>query len=148
MKPIAAILCLSLSSCAWLTAHKAQFAATGQQALRDALPVLTSAVVSTLRAAAQSPADANVKADWTDAMAAGLRTAGKAELTDPNTLANYIRIWSPSHADHWSTVAALAAQVALDPKLAGGPSADRLNAVATALENAAGSLRPGFDALP
>lgn len=137
--PLAILLCFAFTGCLsfrtgvsnWWTAHKTQVGQTGALAAKD----LAAFAVQALLAAAQSPHDAENKADLTDALAYGVRTMDKSSMVTADKVKAYLAIWTPN-ADHWNTIASETAAA-----LAGGPSKDRQEAVARALNDAAQQIR-------
>lgn len=92
---------VTLTSCTWYSApgNKAKVAETGQWLLGKATNIALSAVVG----AAQSQADASVKADWLDSFAAGVRSKATASFSGAD-LATLTGIWTPAKP-HWQALA-------------------------------------------
>ncbi len=138
-----AVSMLSLTGCVslrtWWGAHSAQVGATGSYLAKKAAAFALQTVI----AAAQSPEDANHKADYLDSLAYGFRTVDKSGLVTMDDFTTLASIWTPDKP-HWGE---LTGELYGAVRNAGGPSAQRLEFVAQGLNEAAAFTRAA-DAAP
>lgn len=135
------LLCFCLTSCAWFGTHKAQLGATGSWLARKAAVLAVEGVLN----AATSPHDATAKADAFDTLAAGFRTAGKNVSLTNKDVSDLYDIWKPADGPaHWDV---LKGNIVNAYALSGGPSQQRLEAIAVGLNDAAQESRAEAAAL-
>lgn len=123
----------SLSSCAYLSAHKTQLAQTGSYVAQKAASLALQTVVSS----AINQADASAKGDYLDSFATGLRTNAAASLSSDDIKA-IAQIWTPDKP-HWTALADSIAQLFLSTRNV--PEAQRVELIAQGLNDAAEKAR-------
>lgn len=128
-KFLAALVTLFLlTSCSCLTpSQKEKAAQTGSFLLQKALQIALNTVVDR----AQSPRDSEVKSDWLDSLAHGVR------ITDDD-IRTLVGIWTPTKS-HWSDLAR--ALEHLETSTKDLPEAQRREIIAQALNLAAEQAR-------
>ena len=132
------VVCLGLTllfgGCSSLTPEqRGKWSATGGLLARKAMAVAFSSVLN----AAQSKADAGVKADWLDSLATGLRAQGPGLVTSDDFRA-VAAIWAPAQ-ERWQTLAGQLGTIYTAANAA--PPAVRVEALATGLQTAAAEAR-------
>ena len=135
---VALLPLVTLSGCAWISAHQSQInsslAVVGQRALDVAERVLISAAVN--------EADKNFKADFLDAVAEGLRQ-NQANIVTSDDIARIVQIWAPNDGAQWQKLAGNLGAIAGNALQSAGKTeaAAIVESIATGLNDAAANAR-------
>lgn len=130
-------LCLSLSSCTslktWWTAHGAQVGQTANLLAVKAATIAGKVILS----AATSQNDSDVKANYLDSVAQGVRSLDWSSAITADDIKAVATIWAPDAA-HWQY---LGQELGSAFNQTSGPTDQRLEAIASGLNVAAATER-------
>ena len=145
LKQLLAVFLVGMTGCAWIQSHQTQIIST----LKIVGNRVAIVATQTLLNAAESEADANFKANFADAIAAGLRSQ-ETSIVSSDDIAKIIADWSPNDGGAWETIGAQSASIAAQALAANDKptTAQVVEQIAVGMNTAAANLRKASLKLP